>query len=92
MEAEAPHPVVEGSTGSRKSPGGKRHQKDEQEEVAVRSETSDDEGSAARSGSKKPKRLEDQIARMTKELEELKKGKRQGTRKNPLGEMKAPFS
>ena len=50
-EAEAPHPDVEGSTGSRKSPGGKRHQKDKREEVTVRSETSDDEGSAARSGS-----------------------------------------
>ena len=89
---KAPHPDAEGSTGSRKSPGGKRHQKDKREEITVKSETSDDEGSAARSGSKKPKRLEDQIARMAKELEELKKGKHQGTRKNPLGEMNAPFS
>ena len=29
---------------------------------------------------------------MAKELEELKKGKRQGTQKNPLGEMNAPLS
>ena len=29
---------------------------------------------------------------MAKELEELKKGKHWSTRKNPLGEMNAPFS
>ena len=46
-EVEAPHPEVEGSAESRKSPGGKRHQKDKREEVTVRSETSDDEESAA---------------------------------------------
>ncbi|KAK0597046.1 hypothetical protein LWI29_021260 [Acer saccharum] len=32
------------------------------------------------------------MAKMAKELEELRKGKHQGTRKNPLGEMNAPFS
>ena len=32
------------------------------------------------------------MAKMANELEELKKGKHQGTRKNPLGEMNAPFS
>ena len=32
------------------------------------------------------------MAKMAKELEELKKGKHRGTRKNPLGEMNAPFS
>ena len=32
------------------------------------------------------------MAKMAKELEELKKGKHQGTRKNPLEEMKALFS
>ena len=60
--------------------------------MTVKSETSEDEGSAARSGNKKPKCLEDQMAKMANELEELKKGKHQGTRKNPLGEMNATFS
>ena len=46
----------------------------------------------AQSGSKKSKRLDDQMAKMVKELKELKKGKHQGTRNNPLGEMNAPFS
>ena len=32
------------------------------------------------------------MAKMAKELEELKKGKQRGTQKNPLGEMNAPFS
>ena len=32
------------------------------------------------------------MAKMVKELKELKKGKYQGTRKNPLREMNAPFS
>ena len=32
------------------------------------------------------------MAKMAKELEELKKGKHQTIRKNPLGEMNAPFS
>ena len=38
------------------------------------------------------KRLKDQMAKMAKELEELRKGKHKSTRKNPLGEMNAPFS
>ena len=60
--------------------------------MTIKSEASDEEESAARSRCKKPKRLEDQMAKMAKELEELKKKKHQGTRKNPLGEMNAPFS
>ena len=32
------------------------------------------------------------MAKMANELVELKKGKHQGTWKNPLGEMNAPFS
>ena len=31
------------------------------------------------------------MAKMAKELEELNKGKHQGIRKNPLGEMNSPF-
>ena len=80
-----------GIARSRRSPRMK-HQKAKRKEVAINSETSNEEGSIARSESKKSKRLEDQMAKMAKELEELKKGKHQKTRKNPLGEMNAPFS
>ncbi|KAI9195589.1 hypothetical protein LWI28_016375 [Acer negundo] len=66
--------------------------RERRKEPTSRSETSNDKSSEARSGSKRPKRLEDQMARITKELTELKKGKHQRTRKNPLGEMNAPFS
>ena len=58
----------------------------------MKSETSDDEGSVAQSRHDGSKRLEDQMAKMAKELEELRKGKHRGTRKNPLREMNAPFS
>ena len=60
--------------------------------MVIDSETSDEDGSVARSETKKSQRLEDQMAKMVKELEELKKEKHQGIRKNPMGEMNAPFS
>ena len=69
-----------------------KHQKAKWKEVAGNSETSDEEGSVAQSGRKKSKHLEDQMTKMAKVLEELKKGKHQGIRKNLLGEMNAPFS
>ena len=55
-------------------------------------ETFDNKESVARSRHDGSRRLEDQMAKMAKELEELRKGKHRGTRKNPLGEMNAPFS
>ena len=69
-----------------------RHQRVKRKEVVIDSESSDDEVSVARSGTKKSQRLEDQMTRMAKELEQLKKGKHQGIQKNPLGEMNTPFS
>ena len=60
--------------------------------MTVNSETSDEKGLVARSGSKKSKYLEDQMAKIANELEDLKKGKHQTTWKNPLGEINAPFS
>ena len=50
--------------------------------MTVKSKTSDEEGSAARSRIKKSKCLVDQMTKMAKELEELKKGKHQGLEKN----------
>ena len=64
-------PDSEGSAKSRMSPKMK-HQNAKRKEVAINSETSDEEGSVARSRSKKSKRLEDQMAKIAKELEELK--------------------
>ena len=52
-----------------------KHQKAKRKEVAINLETSDEEGLVARFKSKKSKRLEDQMAKMAKEFEELKKGK-----------------
>ncbi|KAK4857069.1 hypothetical protein QYF36_024221 [Acer negundo] len=60
--------------------------------LEIRLETSDEEGSVARSGNTKSQRLKDQMAKMAKEYEELKKGKHQGIWKNPLGNMNALFS
>ncbi|KAK4845460.1 hypothetical protein QYF36_005345 [Acer negundo] len=86
-----PQSNSKGSARSRKSPRS-RHQKAKRKEVVVDSETSDEEGSVAQFGNAKSRFLEDQMAKMAKELEELKKGKHQGIRKNPLGKMNAPFS
>ena len=69
-----------------------KHQKAKRKEIAINSETLDEEGSVARSWGKKSQRVEDQMAKMAKELEELKKGKHQTIWKNPLREMNAPFS
>ncbi|KAK0594626.1 hypothetical protein LWI29_006447 [Acer saccharum] len=76
----------------RKAQSTTRPAKEEHKESDGKSKISDSEDSVARSGHNGSKRLEDQMAKMAKELEELKKGKQRGTRKNPLGEMNAPFS
>ena len=91
-EKKAPQPDVGGSTGPRKNPWGTRPQREECKEIAALSETSDNEGSVAKSRHDGSRQLEDQMAKMAKELEELRKGKQRGTRKNPSGEMNAPFS
>ena len=86
-----PHPYSEGSAKSRRS-SKEKHQRAKRKEVVIDSESSDEEVLVARFETKKSQRLEDQITRMAKELEPLKKGKHQGIQKNPLGEMNAPFS
>ena len=83
---------VGGSTGPRRNPRGTRPSGEEHREATEVSKTSDNEGSVARSRHNGSKRLKDQMAKMAKELEELRKGKHMSTWKNPLGEMNAPFS
>ncbi|KAI9185302.1 hypothetical protein LWI28_006012 [Acer negundo] len=82
-EKKDPQSDSEGRARSRKSPRSRR-QEAKRKEVVIDSETSDEEGSVARSENKKSQRLEDQMAQMVKKLEELKKGNHQGIRKNPL--------
>ena len=86
-----PHPDSEGSAKSRRS-SKEKHQQAKRKEVIINSESSDKEVSIARSGTKNSQLLKDQMTRMAKELEQLKKGKHQGIQKNPLGVMNAPFS
>ncbi|KAK1553112.1 hypothetical protein Q3G72_029103 [Acer saccharum] len=74
-----------GHTGPRRGQRDTRPLAEEREEPTVESETSDNEDFVARSGHNGSKRLEDQMAKMAKELEELKKGKQRGDQASSQG-------
>ena len=74
-ERRDPHLNAGGSTGPRRDQRGTWPPREECEEPAVKSKSSDNEDSVAQTGHNRSKRLEDQMAKMAKELEELKKEK-----------------